>query len=120
MIESIGKLIRIVILGALFYYIVIDKTEKVKDLTVSVEKAVEIGEDVEYVHNEKQELTELGFLRKSRLIFDRSRIYPVILGMNMFQNFKLKEFDHFAFQHGDYLIQMAYAYLYKKTTIINL
>jgi hypothetical protein len=106
--ELIAKAIRLVILGALFYYIIIEKANNQKDLTVSVELANEIGADVVNVHDEKSQLADLGFTTSPRLVFDRNRIYPVILGMNMFKLLKLKEFDHFAFQHGDYLVQMAY------------
>lgn len=106
--ELIAKAIRLVIFGALFYYIVIDKANNQKDLTVSVEKAVEIGSEVEYVHTPESKLSELGFLTSPRLIFDRNRIYPVILGMNLFKMIKLKEFDHFGFHYENYLVQMAY------------
>lgn len=107
--ELLGKMIKLVIFGALIYYIAIDKASKDKNLTVSVEEAVEIGSDVTYIHNTKGELHELGFTNLPRLIFDRTRIYPVMLGMNMFKNFKLKEFDHFGFQYKNYFMQMAYA-----------
>jgi hypothetical protein len=106
--ELVGKMIRYVILGALVYYIVFDNTQNEKDLTVSIEKAVEISTDVTHVHNEKGELTELGFTTLPRLVFDKSKIYPVIFGMNMFRNLKMKEFDHFGFQYKNYFMQMAY------------
>jgi hypothetical protein len=106
--ELVAKAIRIILFGALVYYIVIDKAQNEKDLSVPVEKAVEISSDVTNIHNEKGELVELGFTTLPRLVFDKSRIYPVILGMNIFRNLKLKEFDHFGFQYANYFIQMAY------------
>jgi len=109
MMDLVAKMIRVVILGALIYYIVIDKAQNEKDLTVSLEKAVEIDSDVTNIHNEKGELVELGYATLPRLVFDKSRIYPVILGMNIFRNLKLKEFDHFGFQYKNYFMQMAYA-----------
>ena len=106
--ELVSRMIKYVILGALVYYIIFDNSERPKDLSVSLEKAVEISTDVTNVHNEKGELVELGYTTLPRLVFDKTRIYPVILGMNMFRNLKMKEFDHFGFQYKNYFMQMAY------------
>jgi hypothetical protein len=109
MMEFVSKMIKMVILGALVYYIAIDKAQNPKNLTVSIEDSNEISANVTNIHDEKGQLVELGFATLPRLVFDRSRIYPVIFGMNMFRNIKLKEFDHFGFQYKNYFMQMAYA-----------
>ena len=106
--DLIAKGIRVVILAALFYYIIIDVADHPKDLSLPLEKASQISADVLNIHDEKGNLVELGYETVPRLVFDRNRVYPVILGMNMFKQFKLKEFDHFAFQFDRFMVQMAY------------
>lgn len=106
--DLIAKGIRGVILAALFYYIIIDVADFPKDLSLPVEKANRINADVVNIHDEKGNLVELGYETLPRLVFDSDRIYPVIFGMNIFRKFKLKEFDHFAFQFDRFMVQMAY------------
>ena len=106
--ELIAKVIRVIILGALFYYVIIDHSNNPKDLSVPVERANRIGEDVVNIHDAKGQLVELGYVTRPRLVFDRSLIYPVVLGMDIFREFRLKEFEHYSFQYKNLLVQMTY------------
>ena len=100
--------IRLTILIALIYFLIFDSSNDPKDLTISSDNSNRIGSDVIQVHDDKGILNELGYFTKPQLEFDRTRIYPVVLGMNFLRELKLKEFDHFAFTYGSKIIQMAY------------
>ena len=91
------------------YYIIIDEAKNPKNTSFDVNEAKEFDMDITTTHNNKNQLTDLGYSLNPRLEFDRSLIYPVILGINSFRQFKLKEFDHFAFSDRNRLIQFAYA-----------
>jgi hypothetical protein len=107
--DLVGRGIKMVILGALVFYICIDQSNNPKNLDLDIEQFNEINVDVTETHTNKSKLTELGYTLTPRLKMDRSKIYPVILGIDMFKQLKYKEFDHFAFQYKTQLIQFAYS-----------
>ena len=103
------KLIRIVALAAVFYYAVIDQPNSPKILTALLQNTERIAQEVRYIHNQSGQLTQLGFATRPRLVFDRTRLFTGWWGVYWLRLFRLKEFDHFTFQFGKYVVQMAYA-----------
>ena len=114
--EAISKLVKLVIWASVIYYIFIDDPTLEKNTEFDVKDAHLVPSDVTTVHTANGKLGELGYTLLPQREFNRELIYPVMLGIDFFKNFKLKEFEYYGFQDGNVYAKVIVRFALKFST----